>query len=402
MNPACQPATPPATPPMQAAHRALFSSIRSPTPNCRVPPSCCGCSLRSCMLMSRQPFIPLFLGCDTAASVHFHACPMLQPLAPLVALAHRPSARHLAARPPALARRRLQRRSVHPTAAASPRTAAASPPMAARPACPVVCSPLVVKSVYEVLAMLQACKLGEAGARTASHTALVVATAGRCHSCSQPPSRPLAESISPEPRTLFPEAPHPLMTHPTCSCAIRRCARRLRRHRSLRSSSGTRLRRAGRLWRPRRRSLRCVRLRLLLALPCARTAMWPAALPCRHGHPAVLRNMAASSLAASAAGQCIVPPHLLLSPCGAACRSPLLPIACPPPRFPSPQSLLPATPAVCAGGAHGGPPAAPQWQELHDDQGRPYYYNPTTGVTQVRRGKEGGGSWRGGKAIILL
>lgn len=44
-----------------------------------------------------------------------------------------------------------------------------------------------------------------------------------------------------------------------------------------------------------------------------------------------------------------------------------------------------------AGGGHApaGPPGGAQWQELHDDQGRPYYYNPATGVTQARRG----GGW---------
>jgi far upstream element-binding protein len=35
-----------------------------------------------------------------------------------------------------------------------------------------------------------------------------------------------------------------------------------------------------------------------------------------------------------------------------------------------------------AGGAPAGAPGGAQWQELHDDQGRPYYYNPATGVTQ--------------------
>lgn len=34
------------------------------------------------------------------------------------------------------------------------------------------------------------------------------------------------------------------------------------------------------------------------------------------------------------------------------------------------------------GAAPGGGGSSGLWQELHDDQGRPYYYNTQTGVTQ--------------------
>ncbi len=48
-----------------------------------------------------------------------------------------------------------------------------------------------------------------------------------------------------------------------------------------------------------------------------------------------------------------------------------------------------ADPYASAAGAYGAPQQAPAaaspWQELRDDQGRTYYYNSTTGVSQWER-----------------
>lgn len=110
------------------------------------------------------------------------------------------------------------------------------------------------------------------------------------------------------------------------------------------------------------------------------------------------RRPATARLAALAARPATVR-HPLLLLRTVATHSYALQLQSPPARCPSEQLSTAVVPhstchahARCpsylpfgSAGAPGGAPAPQsQWQELHDDQGRPYYYNPSTGVTQVR------------------
>lgn len=126
------------------------------------------------------------------------------------------------------------------------------------------------------------------------------------------------------------------------------------------------------------------------------TAALPATAPTRMQ----LRRPAMARPAALAAHPATVGPRRWLAPCSATrccptsvCAAVPAGASCPavrvaPPAFTS-APYAPLGPAAAAAGAPGAAPqAAPQaqWQELHDDQGRPYYYNPSTGVTQVGAG----------------